>query len=632
MDTTSERPQRSTEVTWTLFLASLLGAIASYLVFRDFLFEDAYITLRYAENLATGQGLAFQSGEAVLGTSSPLWAMVLALMIALGIPPELSLNLGYGAALAGLGLTGGVLLARLVGGSSARGWAATFPVAIALGFARLHSYWGMETPLFLALLFGAWVLVLDRRYVGCGLVLGLACLTRYEGYGFAAALACMLLAGRAMGALRSGGIAIAAVTVPWLATAWAYYGSPIPSTAGAKAGHVSHLRYLERSFQDLPQNLAWPVRSGSEPYIIGWILAVLVGIFGLVGVVRLVKARAMVALALPLGALFVFAGLIYLAPGPIFAWHRAPLHYVALLLALVGLGAVLERSPWKRVPAVITRGWWLLALLAAVPTQRAAHRQLSRTFQYAGREAAYGEIAAFLRGTGLHELTLLTWEPGYLAFQSGTRVLDLVGLVTKAPDFTKRAMSTWDSEFPPEADLVLLRAPYRPEGFELVFQGTMGAWLFVRTSSLPPYEESIEAYRAVTSAWNPDLAPQPISAEPAMLEPSFDGPPFMREGPGDLVRIDPEQEQMSLTAETPLFVVDVPALSTQFQSSSPGEAQLQLVVRGEVVLTTDGSLDPTATSVEWDVSPWLGRAARVRVLVLAGRGAVATFGKVAPLD
>ena len=46
--------------------------------------DDAYITFRYAQNLATGAGLVYNPGEAVLGTTAPLWALILALGRLLG--------------------------------------------------------------------------------------------------------------------------------------------------------------------------------------------------------------------------------------------------------------------------------------------------------------------------------------------------------------------------------------------------------------------------------------------------------------------------------------------------------------------------------------------------------------------
>ena len=50
-------------------------AAGLWLGFRPF--DDTYITFRYALNLASGFGFVYNIGQPVLGTTSPLWAMVL---------------------------------------------------------------------------------------------------------------------------------------------------------------------------------------------------------------------------------------------------------------------------------------------------------------------------------------------------------------------------------------------------------------------------------------------------------------------------------------------------------------------------------------------------------------------------
>ena len=118
--------------------------------------DDAFITFRYARNILAGQGFVYNPGEAVLGTTTPLYTL---LMVGLGA------------------LTGGVeapfpLLALLVnaladavtclllwnlgrrlgferaGVAAALAWAvAPFSVTFAIG--------GLETSLYVALLTGA---------------------------------------------------------------------------------------------------------------------------------------------------------------------------------------------------------------------------------------------------------------------------------------------------------------------------------------------------------------------------------------------------------------------------------------------------------------------------------------------
>ncbi|MDP6777925.1 MAG: hypothetical protein QGI83_14300, partial [Candidatus Latescibacteria bacterium] len=41
--------------------------------------DDPYITYRYARNIAEGHGFIYNPGESVLGTTAPLYALILAL-------------------------------------------------------------------------------------------------------------------------------------------------------------------------------------------------------------------------------------------------------------------------------------------------------------------------------------------------------------------------------------------------------------------------------------------------------------------------------------------------------------------------------------------------------------------------
>ena len=52
-------------------------------------YDDAYITLRYARNLWEGEGFVYHAGEWVLGTTAPAFGLLQTLFFALGLPqPE----------------------------------------------------------------------------------------------------------------------------------------------------------------------------------------------------------------------------------------------------------------------------------------------------------------------------------------------------------------------------------------------------------------------------------------------------------------------------------------------------------------------------------------------------------------
>jgi hypothetical protein len=67
-----------------LLLPALLALLAR-LATGPHPIDDAYITFRYARNLADGLGLVYNPGEWVLGTTAPLWAVILGAGYRLGL-------------------------------------------------------------------------------------------------------------------------------------------------------------------------------------------------------------------------------------------------------------------------------------------------------------------------------------------------------------------------------------------------------------------------------------------------------------------------------------------------------------------------------------------------------------------
>ena len=243
---------------WIAVLAGLaaFGALARHFAFTC---DDAYITFRYAKNLAEGRGLIFNPGEhpPVEGYSNLLWALLLAAFHALG---------AKGAALASaanalsLGAAGAVLFltARTAALRVGCGPLGTLATAVFLGTLAPFAVWatgGLETMAFTLALFGTYErLHLDPerpRGVQAAAWAAAAVLLRADGFGWVAAV----LGLSALGWLRdrrpelrrallvTAGTAAAVVAAHFL---WrhSYYGEWMPNTARVKAG-FSSLR-LER--------------------------------------------------------------------------------------------------------------------------------------------------------------------------------------------------------------------------------------------------------------------------------------------------------------------------------------------------------------------------------------------------
>jgi hypothetical protein len=197
------------------------------------IYDDAFITYRYALNLALGRGMVFNPGadwEPVLGTTTPAYSALLAVPAWLG----LSIPLASVALNALADALCAFLIARL---------GASRPVAVTvalLAFAALPavnrvSAGGMEAPLFALLAVGAVTAVRSGRFALAGVAAGLACTVRPEGVLLLAVLA--IFEFRSWGSLLRAAAPVAAIGLAALLVLGAYYGDPIPQSVQAKASN-----------------------------------------------------------------------------------------------------------------------------------------------------------------------------------------------------------------------------------------------------------------------------------------------------------------------------------------------------------------------------------------------------------
>jgi arabinofuranosyltransferase len=292
----------------------------------SFLCDDAYISFRYARNLADFGELAFNVAplERVEGYTNFAWVVVLALGAELGVPPERgAIALGF-VAYAALLLAAGGLARVLLGDRSAARFAPLVTVAL-LAASPESVVWatsGLETGAAAALVLTA-MLAWEREHPRAAAVLAaLAVLTRPD--------AVVPLGAWGIGwlvvELRGRGIAGARLRAWALASAWllvplvghllwrrAYYGTWLPNTWAVKA-HGAALRD--------PWGIAY-VQSWIAAMFLPWLAPLLL----------LVRARV-VPLLLAIAATLVYA---WSVGGDFMAYSRFLLPATAALAVVVGV-------------------------------------------------------------------------------------------------------------------------------------------------------------------------------------------------------------------------------------------------------------------------------------------------------
>lgn len=166
-----------------LFYAVLHGGLATlFVVFSGrasvgFPLDDAYIHQVYAEGIAYGEGLAYNPGTPAAGSTSPLWAIVLALFHRLGMSTPILATKILGALLGSLTAFAGDAVFRNASPKAALVVGVAIAIDPTLVFSSVS---GMEIALACALGAGAIAALFAERMRVAGVLLGLAVVTRPE--------------------------------------------------------------------------------------------------------------------------------------------------------------------------------------------------------------------------------------------------------------------------------------------------------------------------------------------------------------------------------------------------------------------------------------------------------------------
>jgi arabinofuranosyltransferase len=245
---------------WPVLIAT--AVLVPHALLFDFVSDDAYISFRYARNLAEHGQLVFNLGERVEGFTNFLWTVLLAGGIKLGWSPVLSSRfLGVMFAVGTLALL--VRMSLWLDGERPSRWHLVAPVGLAAtGAFACWASGGLETQMFTFLALLAFYRLLVEIDAGRGFASGfcfaLAALTRPEGvllFALAGLVRLVLNVARARRLVpqRHELLWVAAFVVvfaPYFAWRWGYYGWPFPNTfyvkstthSGALGNGVYYLR------------------------------------------------------------------------------------------------------------------------------------------------------------------------------------------------------------------------------------------------------------------------------------------------------------------------------------------------------------------------------------------------------
>lgn len=321
-----------------MIVYALLMTTILFIFLSGWAYDDPFITYRYAENLANGEGFVYNPGERILSTTTPLYTLLLSPLAFLGayLPAYANLLGAFCLALGGLSLWE----LSHTWKSPMVGWAGlmlypTFPLLLITV--------GSETPIYLALCLATFAFYARGRYSLTAISAGLATLARPDGALVAVVLGFDYLIRQRKPIPWKATAIFLAILLGWGIFAWAYFGSPLPVTLAAKQ-HQGAMAISQQFFAGFFTILGW---YASWPYTLESIIAVAGLVFAL--------WKGSTWIIFLLWSVLYFVSYSILGVSRYF-WYYTPL--VPGFVVAIGLGIAAVRhlpSQFSRLPSDISK-------------------------------------------------------------------------------------------------------------------------------------------------------------------------------------------------------------------------------------------------------------------------------------
>lgn len=469
---TRRKAQRN-PVEWLLVACLVVLALLARLVPGERTVDDAYITFRYARNLVEGAGFVYNPGEHVLGTTTPLYTLLLAgLALTTGSRdfPALALTIN---ALAG-GLSTGLLyaLGKRFAEHRAPATAATLLWAVA-PFSVTFAIGGMETDLTIGLLLAASYAHLIGHPRTMAVLSALALLARPDTAILLGLLWLDLILAKRRIPWKEGLIVLVLLS-PWLLFGTLTFGSPLTASIAAKSAayrlppEADLIRLLQHYATPFFEHKALPP---AGVFIVFALYCALCAISGINAFRR--DRRTWSLIAYPFAYFAVFA----VANPLLFRWYLSPPLPFYFLLIITGawilardLGRFAARylASIRRLASSMHYALFALFAMTALALTLNAWRlhpdhgpdRPAPEMAWFKLELLYAQAADVVRSHAKPGNTLCAGDIGVLGYATEMPILDTVGLVTpETGNYYPADPSIYVINYAIPADLVLALNP-----------------------------------------------------------------------------------------------------------------------------------------------------------------------------
>jgi hypothetical protein len=454
-------------------LAILLIALSfaiqlGWMIYTRHVEEDAFITFRYAKQIAIGNGFVYNIGEHVYGTTTPLFTILLALWLTF-----ISSNIILGASI--LNLLAAIAVPiftwktlKFSGRSSAEQHFVLIVILLSSKFLYITTN-GMEISLSMFLMASSWYAWVRGKTKLTGLLCGLLLWTRIDSIFWVIILVFVSLISSKKNAVVVG-VTAALTYLPWVVFATLYFGSPIPHTVTAKwvnyiqfnqSPYIPHLAIIVKYLSPLG-------RIEGDQTVLQWIGVLIVLGVSCWGIWKSRIYQEKYFYVLIVFTLFEISRLT-LTRATFFTRYFIPILWSTLILFGMGLGALWDRLKTIPIPRTIFLSSFVLLVIAQVMVgiSYAQYYKEKQTFRH---EASLKAMGLWLKNNTSPQSIILLEPLGYVGYYSERHIIEEVGLVT--PSITnlklqKIGNEKYTSIFKPDYVIVHcddeIRIPHNPE-------------------------------------------------------------------------------------------------------------------------------------------------------------------------
>lgn len=443
--------KKNTRLITTIILIVFYLALIAILHRRNEIIDDAFITYRYAANLAEGHGMVFNEGQAVLGTTTPAYTILLSSFavvfgseaiptISLWINMFATIGVMFCIALATYKLSGESYILALLAPLVVFGSIVTLEVMV----------WGMEGSVLLLMIATSIVLLLYRRWLWVCILAGITIWLRPEGVFFIGLVGFTIL-GLTLQKKMSWrdffiyGTILTIPSVLYFLMLVTFYNTLLPQSVISKAGGLYPgdpfgqvnivLQYLISPLILIVGTLTGNgdiVLTNPTIFIAMIPIALFFLVIGSIQVIKLDRILWIIPALLLLNVIFYGSRSTL-----IFPWYHANYHVLVIILMTLGVGQLLHTilSAITDKPVILASGLISLILICVpniVYTPYGDYLQEARQRHYvSGHMLDYHNLLVEIGDDIPSDAVVALHEIGYIGFyMRDNLILDTAGLVS----------------------------------------------------------------------------------------------------------------------------------------------------------------------------------------------------------